>query len=126
MSTLVSTISVIDIIEDGFFMTTDDGKAAHKHIKKAFARALKEKGQLEISFRGARHIHMSFLHSAIGDLYRKYTDRQIRRTLVVTDMEENDRGLLARAIRGTKADIKDPEGTKRYHRILKEVIAEYS
>ena len=98
------TISVFNLVGNGFCVEAKDGDAVFNSISKA----LQQEQSVEISFHNVEMLTSAFLNTAIGQLYRDFTEEKIRKLVNVVDMADTDIALLRRVIETAKLYSKDP------------------
>ena len=64
---------------------------------------------VELSFQNVDMLTSAFLNTAIGQLYRDFSEKQIRDLLSVTEIANEDKVLLKRVIETAKLYYKDPQ-----------------
>lgn len=97
-------ISVFNLVGSGFCVEAKDGDAIFQAIEKAL-----HQGQaVEISFQNVEMLTSAFLNTAIGQLYRDFSEETVRALVKVSDMEDADKALLRRVIETAKLYYKDP------------------
>lgn len=99
------TLSVFNLVGDGFCVEATDGDAVFSAINKA----LTQDKAVNISFQNVEMITSAFLNTAIGQLYRDNSEDKIRAFVNVVDITKADTALLRRVIETAKLYYKDPE-----------------
>jgi len=97
-------ISVFNLVGSGFCVEAKDGDAVFSSISKA----LQKEQAVEISFQNVEMLTSAFLNTAIGQLYRDFSEETIRALVKVVDMSDVDIALLRRVIETAKLYYKDP------------------
>jgi hypothetical protein len=97
-------ISVFNLVGSSFCVEAKDGEA----IFQAISKALRQGQPVEISFQNVEMLTSAFLNTAIGQLYRDFSEETVRALAKVTDMEDADKALLRRVIETAKLYYKDP------------------
>lgn len=97
-------ISVFNLVGSGFCVEAKDGEAVFQVISKA----LQQKLVVEISFQNVEMLTSAFLNTAIGQLYRDFSEEQVRVSVKVTEMTDVDKALLRRVVETAKLYYKDP------------------
>ena len=110
-------ISIFNLVGSELCVDADDGQKVYELLHKA----LKEGKRVKLSFQNVEMLTSAFLNSAIGQLYRDFTEEQIMGSLSVEDMESEDMALLKRVTTTAKLYYKDPE---RLMRSVEEVLEE--
>lgn len=98
-------IRIFEVVGSDLCVASDDGQKVYEQI---FA-VLKEGRQVELSFLNVESLTSAFLNAAVGQLYGKFSDEQIRAGLRVSEMEQDDLALLKRVVDTSKAYFKDPD-----------------
>lgn len=105
-------LSIFEIVGSRVCVASDDGQKVHGRI----AAGLKEGTSVTVSFLNVSSLTAAFLNTAIGQLYGKFKDDQIRSRVKVKDMRPDDRALLKRVVDTAKEYFKDPERFKKAER----------
>lgn len=98
-------ISVFNLVGSSFCVEATDGDAVFSSIGKA----LKQGQPVEISFQNVEMVTSAFLNTAIGQLYRDFTEDKIRASVKVVDIADADKALLRRVIETAKLYYKNPD-----------------
>lgn len=98
------TLSVFNLVGSSFCVEAKDGETLFTAISKALQQEL----QVEISFQNVEMLTSAFLNTAIGQLYRDFSEESIRALVKVTNIEDADKALLRRVIETAKLYYKDP------------------
>jgi Icc-related predicted phosphoesterase len=99
------TIGVYGIVGSSFCIGADDGDLVFQSIQKA----LKEDKSIIVSFQNVEMITSAFLNSAIGQLYREFSEETIKNHLTLESLSKEDAALLRRVVRTAKLYYADPE-----------------
>lgn len=100
-----AVIKVSDIVEGNLCVSTDDGQRVHD----AIAEQLRAGRAAIVSFAGIETLISAFLNAAIGQLYDEFSEEDIRKFLSVTDMSQEDLGLLKRVVDNAKVYFQNRE-----------------
>ena len=119
--TPVATISVFDVVGSHICVASTDGAKVYRLLSRAIARAKKEKRKVVLSFRNVEILTPSFMGGAMGRLYKKYSEAEVRRLVQFEDMQEGDERLIGRVAKDAKFYYEDPA---RYRRIWRETLEE--
>jgi len=111
------TIGVYGIVGSSFCIGADDGDLVFQSIQKA----LKESKSIVLSFQNVEMITSAFLNSAIGQLYREFSEETIKKHLTVEKLSKEDVSLLKRVVRTAKLYYADPE---RLNSSISQVLGE--
>ncbi len=99
------TISIFEIVGSPLCVASSDGQKIYDRL----AAALKEGQSTILSFHNISTLTSAFLNAAIGQLYGKFSEEQVRALLKVKDMESDDLALLKRVVETAKQYFKDPQ-----------------
>lgn len=100
---------VFEIVGSPFCVASGDGKKVYNHLY----TALEHKQPVSLSFHNVSALTSAFLSVAIGQLYVRFSEEEIRRLLKVTDIKPEDFELLQRVVESTKRYLKDPTKYKQ-------------
>ncbi len=98
-------LSIYEIVGSPLCVASGDGQKVYNRIE----AALKEGQNVSLSFRNITTLTSAFLNSAIGQLYGAFSDEQIRSSLKVLDIQQDDLALLKRVVDTAKQYFKDPQ-----------------
>lgn len=101
----ILTISVFNTVGNSFCVEADDGQKVYELIKKA----LQENRKVKTSFQNVEMLTSAFLNTAIGQLYKDFTEEKIKSSLSVDNLTNEDAALLKRVVSTAKLYYKDPE-----------------
>jgi len=101
----ILTISVFNTVGNSFCVEADDGQKVYELIKKA----LQENRKVKVSFQNVEMLTSAFLNTAIGQLYKDFTEEEIKNSLSVDNLANEDAALLKRVVSTAKLYYKDPE-----------------
>ena len=90
-------------------MEAEDGEKVFTLISKAIT----DDKKVILSFLNVEMITTAFLNTAIGQLYRDFTEEKIKENLSVKDMTQNGLNALKRVVETAKLYYKDPEAMQR-------------
>lgn len=110
-------INVFNIVGNGICVEADDGEKVFTQV----STALKAEKKVILSFQNVEMLTSAFLNTAIGQLYRDFTEQHIKESLSVTQLEGTDRVLLKRVIDTAKIFYKDPA---RLEQSINEIMGE--
>lgn len=97
---------VRDIIHSELAITTDDGNLVYDSIHKA----LKEKNQVKLDFKGIGIIITAFLNSAIGRLYENFDSDFLNEYLILENVADEDKNLFRIVAQRAKEYFADKKG----------------
>ena len=110
-------IHVFNVVGSGFCVEADDGQKVYGLIKKA----LHEGRKIKLSFQNVEILTSAFLNTAIGQLYRDFTEEQIKSSLSVEHILPEDKVLLKRVTATAKLYYTDPE---RMQKSINEILGD--
>ena len=105
-------LAVAEVVGNKLCVDSRDGQKLYALIEKA----LEAKSCVILSFRGVTLLTSAFLNSAIGRLYGKFSEEDIRASLKAEDIEQDDLRLIKAVTDNAKQYFKDP---KRYKAAVK-------
>lgn len=97
-------INVFNIVGNAICVEADDGEKVFSQI----TAALKADKKVVLSFQNVEMLTSAFLNTAIGQLYRDFTEAMIKENLSVIQLDGTDLALLKRVIDTAKLFYKDP------------------
>lgn len=100
-----ATIFVYQIIGNSLCVEADDGSKVYESLK----LFLSEKKPVSLSFQNVEMLTSAFLNTAIGQLYRDYSQEDIKEYLKVQDITATDAELVKRVAQTAKLFYKNPE-----------------
>lgn len=109
--------NVYQIVGNGICVEADDGKKVYDVI----AEFIKAKQPFVLSFLNVTMLTSAFLNTAIGLLYKDFSEKDIKEYLSVQDIDSTDAVLLKRVVETAKIFYSDPE---RIRNSLKEILEE--
>lgn len=110
-------ISMFETVGSPLCVASDDGQKVYNRL----AAALEADRNVTLSFLNVSALTSAFLNAAIGQLYGKFNEKQIRTQLKVEDVDQDDLLLLKRVVETAKLYFKDPE---RFSQVVQEVLEE--
>lgn len=114
MSKQVS-VRVFEIVGSEYCVASDDGQKVYEQI----AIAIKARQNINLSFIKIKSLTSAFLNAAIGQLYGSFSEEQIKKSLSISDMDQNDLALLKRVVDTAKQYFNNPE---RFEKQNKEAL----
>lgn len=103
------TIKIVNVIGDVYGVEAEDGQKVFDLVIKAF----NDKKQVTLSFQNIEMLTTAFLNTAIGQLYKDYSEVFVKENLKVSDVSESGKVALKRVVDTAKLYYKDPEALKR-------------
>ena len=98
-------IRITDVIGGPICVDAQDGEKVFEAIRDH----LKNHEHVTLSFEGVEFVISAFLNVAIGKLYDKFTEDDIKNRFTVDGMKLEDKTKLERAHKNGKAFYKNPE-----------------
>lgn len=111
------SVSVYDIVGGPLCVSADDGQKVYEKI----APLLQAGNMVVLSFAKVETLISAFLNAAVGQLYGKFSEEQIRERLSVQDMDQEDMSLLKRVVDNAKVYFKSP---KEFDQAWKEEVGD--
>lgn len=105
----MNTINIINVVGDSYCIEAEDGEKVFSLINKAIS----ENKKVVLSFLNVEMLTTAFLNTAVGQLYRDFTEEKIKESLSVKDMSQNGLNALKRVVETAKLYYKDPEAMQR-------------
>lgn len=105
----VNTINIINVVGDSYCIEAEDGEKVFSLINKAIS----ENKKVVLSFLNVEMLTTAFLNTAVGQLYRDFSEEKIKESLSVKDMSQNGLNALKRVVETAKLYYKDPEAMQR-------------
>lgn len=103
------TINVVNVIGDVYGVEAGDGQKVYELIAKAF----KEKKKVILSFQNVEMLTTAFLNTAVGQLYKDFSESDIKDNLSVSEISNSGKVALKRVVDTAKLYYKDPEAMQR-------------
>ncbi len=97
-------INVFNIVGTPFGVEADDGQKVFNLVHKAFS----EKKKVILSFLNIEILTTAFLNTAVGQLYKDFTEAEIKGNLEVKDITNPGAVALKRVVDTAKLYYKDP------------------
>lgn len=104
-----STINIVNIVGDSFCVEAEDGKKVFELIK----RILLDNRSVTLSFLNVDMLTTAFLNTAIGQLYRDFSEDIIKENIKVVDLSQSGIVSLKRVVDTAKLYFKDPDAMQR-------------
>lgn len=109
-------INIYNLIGKEFCISADDGEKVFKQLQ----QAIKQQIKIKISFKNIKILTPAFLNSAIGQMYKDYTE-EMKKYCSVEEMSDADKRLLKLVIENAKSYYSDP---KKFSQSVKETLNE--
>jgi hypothetical protein len=102
-------INIVNAIGDVFGVEAEDGQKVFELIVKSF----KDNKKVDLSFQNIEMQTTAFLNTAIGQLYKDYSETFIKENLKVTNISDSGKVSLKRVVDTAKLYYNDPDALKR-------------
>ncbi len=102
-------ISIVNAIGDVYGVEAEDGQKIFELIKKSF----KDDKKVTLSFQNVKMLTTAFLNTAIGQLYKDFTEDYIRGHLEAVDISDSGKLSLKRVVDTAKLYYKDPDTLRK-------------
>ncbi len=99
------TVRVYDIVGGPIFISAEDGQRVYEKI----APLLREGHRVVLSFSQVETMISTFLNAAVGQLYREFSEDEVRALLTVQEMSREDMVMLKRVVDNAKSYFKNPK-----------------
>ena len=103
------TINIVNTIGDVFGVEVEDGQRVFELITKAF----NDNKRVNLSFQNIEILTTAFLNTAVGQLYKDYSEDFIKENLTVSNISESGKISLKRVVDTAKQYYKDPDAINR-------------
>lgn len=103
------TISIVNTIGDVYGVEAEDGQKVFELIVRAF----KDNKKVLLTFQNIEMLTTAFLNTAIGQLYKDFSEEHIREKLKVSEISDSGKVALKRVVETAKLYYKDPEALQR-------------
>lgn len=104
-----TVINIVNTVGDVYCVEAEDGQKVFNLIKKG----LDEKLNVTLSFLNVQMLTTAFLNTAVGQLYKDYSEDFVRSNVKVIDISESGLISLKRVVDTAKLYYKDPEAMQR-------------
>ena len=110
-------INIKNIVGSSVCVEAEDGQKVYNLIVKAF----KEKKKVILSFLNVELLTTAFLNTAIGQLYKDFSEDFIKEHLSVKEMSQSGLVSLKRVVETAKIYYKDPDSIEQS---IKDILGE--
>jgi STAS-like domain of unknown function (DUF4325) len=108
------TISPFEVVGSPLCVASDDGQKVFERIQ----AALDAGHPVTVSFKNVTSLTSAFLNAAIGQLYGRFSEKDIKAKLKVAHLAQEDLALLKRVVDTAKAYFKDPDRFRQAERAV--------
>jgi len=109
-------INIYNVVGKNLCVEAEDGEKVFNLVKKA----LNSDKNVAISFKNIEMLTSAFLNTAIGQLYKYFSEEEIKSRLFIIDIEPEDRALLKRVISTAKLYYRNKN--KEFEDSIKEIM----
>jgi len=102
-------VFVTKIIGTNFCVDSEAGKIVRKEI----VEGLNKSDSVNVSFEGSEMITTAFLNTAIGSLYKDFSEEEIKNKITIVSMTNEDKASLKRVVDTAKIFYNDPDRIRR-------------
>ena len=111
-------IQIANIIGNVYAVESEEGQKVFELIKKAF----EENRKVVLSFLNIEMITTAFLNTAIGQLYKDFSEQTVKERLQVEDISESGKVILKRVVDTAKLFYNDPDTFQRMQQSIQEIL----
>lgn len=104
-----STINIVNTVGDVYCVEAEDGQKVFELIQKA----LKSHHKVVLSFLNVEMLTTAFLNTAVGQLYKEFSEDFIKENLRVSDISDSGKVALKRVVDTAKRYYKDPNALQK-------------
>jgi len=104
-----TTINIVNTIGDVYGVEAEDGQKVYELLRKAIDGGHK----VILSFLNVEMLTTAFLNTAIGQLYKDYSEEQVKQHLQVIDISDSGKVALKRVVDTAKLFYSDPDALQR-------------
>lgn len=111
------TVNIVNVVGDNFCVEAEDGQKVFELVSKA----MNDGRRVSVSFLNVELLTTAFLNTAIGQLYRDFSEEEIREKLSVESISKSGAVSLKRVVDTAKLYYKNPEDIERS---IKDILGE--
>jgi hypothetical protein len=104
-----TVLQVKNIIGDSFAVEAEDGQKVFDHIVKSIS----SKRKVNLSFKNIELVTTAFLNTAVGQLYDKFSEEEVRSYFMVSHTTNSIEISLKRVVKTAKLHYSDPDALQR-------------
>jgi hypothetical protein len=97
-------LRVYEVVGSSLCVSSADGQKVFEQIQ----QTLNDGKKVRLSFQNVESLTSAFLNAAVGQLYGVFPEQQLKESLSVQDMENDDLELLKRVVDTAKQYFQDP------------------
>ncbi|MDR2836080.1 MAG: STAS-like domain-containing protein [Bacteroidales bacterium] len=113
-------INIVNTIGDVYAVEAEDGQKVFDLIKKVFD----EKRNVVLNFINVEIMTSAFLNTAIGQLYKDFSEDFIRDNLKVENISNSGKIILKRVVDTAKMFYNDPNTFERLQKSIDDILNE--
>ena len=118
MNKMAINIEVANIVGDVYAIEAAEGQKVFSMLKKAF----EENRKVVLSFLNIKILTTAFLNTAVGELYRDFSEEFIRENLKIENLNESGIVILKRVVETAKLRYNDPDFYKKLQQSVEEIL----
>jgi len=118
MNKTTINIEIANIIGDVYAIEATDGQKVFLMIKKAFEADKK----VILSFLNIKILTTAFLNTAVGELYKDFSEDFIREYLKIENLNESGIVIFKRVVETAKLRYNDPDFYKKLQQSAEEIL----
>jgi hypothetical protein len=118
MGRLQVNISVANIIGNVYGVEAEEGQKVYEFVKKVFAKNRK----VMLSFLNIEMLTAAFLNTAIGQLYKDFSEEKIKEDLRVENISDSGKVVLKRVVETAKLFYNDPKTFQRLQKSIDKIL----
>jgi hypothetical protein len=111
-------INIANIIGDVYGIEAAEGQKVFSLIKRAF----EEKRKVVLSFLNIEILTTAFLNTAVGELYRDFSEEEIKANLKLENLNEAGRIKLKKVVEIAKLRYNDPDFYKKLQQSVDDIL----
>ena len=111
-------IQIANIIGNVYAIEAEEGQKVYEFIKKAF----EENRKVVLSFLNIEMMTTAFLNTAIGQLYKDFSEEKVKECLSVENISNSGIAILKRVVDTAKLYYKDPDTFNRMQQSINEIL----
>jgi hypothetical protein len=118
MDDLMININIVNVIGDVYAVEAEEGQKIFGLVEKAFS----EKRKVVLSFLNIEMLTTAFLNTAIGQLYKDFSEERIKENLRVENISESGKVILKRVVDTAKLFYQDKDTFQRLQQSIDEIL----
>lgn len=118
MDNSIVNINVVNVIGDTYGVEAEEGQKIFNLVQKA----LSERRKVILSFLNIEMLTTAFLNTAIGQLYKDFSEEEIKENLRVENISESGKIILKRVVDTAKLFYQDKDTFRRFQHSIEEIL----